>query len=169
MSGQLQKGVIGAFVLAIGLAAALLAREYLSLPDTLTREQYQQLMASREPAIGERISMPAELRQSLTSGNLIILLGSCSKCALGSVDLASIDLATFDNVIAVTTSKVIDLGSLQAEDVDRKVVGDVDLHDTLNAYWTPRFAFLNSKGELLGIQRRDESSKDFASRCANES
>ena len=161
-------GVFASVIVLSAVAVGWLGREYLLLPKTMTGDDLFQLMESREPELGKKIALPEYLIDLPDRPKLLILLGSCSECTIGSAELASVDLSGFEAVVAVTTSSELELGLLPKESVDFRVVDDVALHDSLNAYWTPRLAVVGPKGDLRAIQHRAEGMDTFLKRCRDE-
>ena len=162
-------GVFASVTVLCVIAVGWLGREYYLLPETMTGDDLFQLMESREPELGKRIALPDELLEAGHRPKLLVLLGACGECTIRSAELARIDLSGFEAVAAVTTSSELDLGLLPQDSVRFRVVDDKALHQSLNAYWTPRLALVGPKGDLRAIQHRAEAMDTFLKRCRDES
>ncbi|MEQ1821663.1 MAG: hypothetical protein ABL949_04070 [Fimbriimonadaceae bacterium] len=152
---------VGACV-TCGIALAFLVI-WLSGPRYQSYGEQLELKVENDPKLGAHVDLPVTL-QAKSGNHLLILLGNCSACSRGSEDLRKLDIKNWKSVAFVTTAETVDR-TILPNGAYAQVTRDEKLHDELNAFWSPRFAVVNSEGTLIALQERNERSANFLLRA----
>lgn len=133
----------------------------LGSPRAETYDEMVERHSARDPERGFKVDLSPTVERQLTGRTLILLLGDCAECTIKSGDLLRLDYTGWHQIIAATRTGATPQGILPPTVHALELLRADELHDQLNAFWTPRLAIIDRHGELLALQSKSQTASQF--------